>query len=111
MVYLLIYKLLIAIALPLETVMLPLIAKECFGQRSYDFLMGLIVSFNTFGYSVGSPLMNLIYDINGTYTGGMLVMAGLMVVVAIVMQFVITAAHRERTKIEAAMQSKTQGVS
>lgn len=107
MVYLILYKLLVGIALPLETVMLPLIAKECFGQRSYDFLMGLIVSFNTLGYSIGSPLMNLIFDKTGTYKSGMLAMAGLMALVAITMQLVITAAHKERKKIEAELLTRT----
>lgn len=95
-----VYKIIVAFGLPLETIMLPLIAKECFGQKSYAFLMGLMVSFNTLGYAIGSPLMNYIFDVNGTYSGGMLVMAGLMAVVAIVMQFVITAAHKERERVE-----------
>ena len=97
-----IYKIIVAFGLPLETIMLPLIAKECFGQKSYAFLMGLMVSFNTLGYSVGSPLMNLIFDITGTYSGGLIFMAGFLFVVAVVMQFVITAAHKERARVEAA---------
>jgi len=97
-----IYKIIVAFGLPLETIMLPLIAKECFGQKSYAFLMGLMVSFNTLGYSVGSPLMNLIFDMTGTYSGGLIFMAGFLVVVAVVMQFVITAAHKERARVEAA---------
>ena len=97
-----IYKIIVAFGLPLETIMLPLIAKECFGQKSYAFLMGLMVSFNTLGYSVGSPLMNLIFDMTGTYSGGLIFMAGFLVVVAVVMQFVITAAHKERKRVEAA---------
>lgn len=97
-----VYRLLMAFGLPLETIMLPLIAKECFGQRSYAFLMGLMVSFNTLGYALGAPLMNYAYDKTGTYTGALWVVAGMMVVVAVVMQLVITAAHRERKRIEAA---------
>ena len=93
-------EILTSFALPLETIMLPLIATELFGRKSYAFLMGLIVSFNTLGYAVGTPLMNLCYDLTGTYSGVMLVMCGVMVVVAVVMQFVITAAHRERERVE-----------
>lgn len=88
-------------ALPLETIMLPLIATELFGRKSYAFLMGLVVSFNTLGYAVGTPLMNLCYDLTGTYTAVMVVMCGVMVAVAVVMQFVITAAHKERERVEA----------
>ena len=100
-----IYKIIVAFGLPLETIMLPLIAKECFGQKSYAFLMGLMVSFNTLGYSVGSPLMNLIFDMTGTYTGGLIFMGCFLIVVAVVMQFVITAAHKERTRVEAALKN------
>jgi len=100
------HKILISFGLPLETIMLPLIAKECFGQRSYAFLMGLIVSVNTLGYSVGSPLMNLVFDRTGTYSGALFFMAGLMAVTAVVMQLVISAAHRERTIVEFSCKSE-----
>ena len=92
-----------AFALPLETIMLPLIATELFGHKSYAFLMGLMVSFNTTGYAVGNPLMNLAYDLTGSYTNIMVVMCGIMVAVSVVMQFVITAAHKERARVEAGM--------
>ena len=93
-------EILTSFALPLETIMLPLIATELFGRKSYATLMGLTVSFNTLGYAVGTPLMNLCYDLTGTYSNVMLVMCGVMVVVAIVMQSVISAAHRERERVE-----------
>lgn len=83
-------------ALPLETIMLPLIASECFGRKSFAFIMGLMVSFNTLGYAVGTPIMNYVYDVFGTYTPAMVAICGLMAVVAVVMQFVISAAHKER---------------
>ena len=93
-------EILTSFALPLETIMLPLIATELFGRKSYATLMGLTVSFNTLGYAVGTPLMNLCYDLTGTYSNVMLAMCGVMVVVAIVMQSVISAAHRERERVE-----------
>ena len=89
-----VYHIVVAFGLPLETIMIPLIAKDCFGQKSYASIMGLLVSFNTLGYSVGAPLMDLIFDMTGTYTGGLIVMSVCMVLVAVLMQFVITAAHR-----------------
>ena len=92
------YSCLSPFALPLETIMLPLIAKDLFGYHSYSQIMGLVVSINTLGYATGAPLMNLMYDLTGTYRPTMLVMAGLMVIVLITMQFAITAAHREREK-------------
>lgn len=95
-----VFKIVDSLGLPLETIMLPLITKECFGQKSFAFLMGLMVSVNTLGYSVGSPLMNLIYDITGTYSNGLIFMACFMAAVAVAMQFVITAAHKERVRVE-----------
>ena len=96
------YKTLESFGLPLETIMLPLIAKDCFGQMSYAQLMGLLVSFNTMSYAVGSPLMNTIYDLTGSYSAGVVLMLICLVFAATAMQFVITAAHRERERVEAA---------
>ena len=87
-------------AMPMETIMLPLIASECFGRKSFAFIMGLMVSFNTLGYAVGTPIMNYAYDVLGSYTPVMIVLCGLMAVVAVIMQFVISAAHREKKRKE-----------
>ena len=91
-----VYSCISPFALPLETIILPLIAKDLFGYHSYSQIMGLIVSVNTLGYATGAPIMNLMYDLTGTYRPTMLVMVGLMAAVAITMQFVITAAHKYR---------------
>ncbi len=88
-------------ALPLETIMLPLITSELVGRKSYGHTIGHVVAVNNLGYAVGSPLMNVCYDIFGTYTGVMAAMAGVMVVVAVMMQYAITAAHKERVALEA----------
>lgn len=94
------YQILAAFGLPLETIMLPLIATELFGHKSYAFLMGLMLSFNTLGYAVGAPIMNYAFDKTGTYTGIMVVMAITMVFVAVLMQLVISAAHKVRAEVE-----------
>ena len=86
--------------------MLPLIATELFGHKSYAFLMGLMLSFNTLGYAIGAPIMNWFFDKTGTYTGVMVVMAFMMIGVAILMQLVITAAHKVRSEVEATAQTK-----
>lgn len=96
------YKCIIAFGLPLETIMLPLITKECFGQKSYAFLMGLMLSVNTLGYAVSPPIMNYIFDVTGSYNIGIIGTIVIMAVVTVTMQFVITAAHKERQRVEAA---------
>ncbi|MBQ6798271.1 MAG: MFS transporter [Oscillospiraceae bacterium] len=92
-----IYSVIIPFALPLETIMLPLIAMDLFGHRAYSKIMGIFVSVNTFGYATGTPLMNLMFDLTGTYRPTMLVLVVILIGVGITMQFVITAARKTRT--------------
>jgi len=89
---------------PLETVMLPLYASDLFGNRSYAKVLGIFVSMNTAGCAVGSPAFNLCYDIFGSYVPALLLVAGIMAVILILLEFVISSAHKEQKKIEAASQ-------
>ncbi len=88
-----------AVALPLETVMLPLYADDLFGDKSYSKIMGIVIAANTFGYAVGSPLINFCYDIFGSYAPAYFIAAGLMIIVLVLTQIVITSAHRTRNMI------------
>lgn len=89
-----VFQIMCAFALPLETIMLPLITAEVFGQKSYAFIMGLMISFNVTGYAVGTPLLNLVFDITGTYQFALIIMAGVMVIITAAMQMVLTASHK-----------------
>ena len=103
-----------AIALPLETIMLPLYAADLFGEKSYTKILGLFVSFNTAGYAVGSPLINSFYDMFGNYKLIIFIMAGMMAIVMIALQFVISGAHKLRDEIlaqEASSVNATQSAS
>lgn len=91
-----IYCIATAFALPLETIMLPLLAKNLFGSHSYSKIMGIFVAVNTLGYATGVPLMNLSYDLIGTYRPIMLLLVCVLVTVALVMQVVITIARKDR---------------
>ena len=93
-----VYGILAAVALPLETIMLPNFALDLFGVKSFDKILGIFVSVNTAGYAVGVPLMNVSYDLWGTYKDTLLALAIIMAVIAVLLQFVITAAHKERKK-------------
>ena len=89
-----------AIALPLETIMLPLYAADLFGNKSYNKILGIFVSFNTAGYAIGSPLINGFYDLFGkNYRPMIFALAILMGIVMISLQFVITGAHKVRDEI------------
>lgn len=94
------YCILAALALPLETIMLPIFASDLFGQKSVNKFMGLFVSINTAGYAVGAPVVNLSYDVFGNYTVALVGSAIIMILVTVAMQYVITASHKERKRIE-----------
>lgn len=93
------YCIFAAMALPLETIMLPIFASDLFGQKSVNKFMGLFVSVNTAGYAVGAPVVNLSFDVFGNYTVALVASAVIMICVTFAMQYVITAAHNERKRI------------
>ena len=89
-----IYAILGGMALPLETVMLPIYAKDLFGQRAFSKVLGIFVSLNQVGYALGAPLMNMAYDLTGSYNIGLIVSAVLMAITIIMLQIVITSANK-----------------
>ncbi len=94
------YAVLAGLALPLETVMIPIYANDLFGDKSFSKVLGIFVSFNQIGYALGAPVLNLFYDFTGSYKTSLLVCIGLMLAVVTLLQFVITSAHKERKRIE-----------
>ncbi len=101
MVLCFVYLVLADIALPLETIMLPIYAGDLFGRKEYAKMLGICVSVNTAGYALGSPIVGFVFDAFKTYVPAFYVGAGLMLITAIVMQFVITSADKEKKRIEA----------
>jgi MFS family permease len=89
-----------SLALPLETVMLPIFANDLFGERSYNKMLGIIVSVNTAGFAAGALFMNTCYDLLGTYKAGLLVCAGIMLFIACAIQLAIGLAHKERRAVQ-----------
>ena len=94
-----IYSVFSSLALPLETIMLPIYASDLFGEASYEKILGFFVSVNVLGYAFGVPIVNLCYDIIGTYTPILIVSSVIMLAVTIVMQYVVTTSSRQRRKI------------
>lgn len=95
-----VYGIGISMAMPLETIMLPIYAADLFGEHSYNKIQGLFSAFNTAGFALGAPVANLCYDLTGSYNGALFAGGILITVATIVMQFVITAAHKEQIKAE-----------
>lgn len=96
-----VYGVLSRLALPLETVIVPLVAAELFGEKDFSKLLGIFVALNTAGYAVGNPLCNLVFDKVGTYSPMLIIMGALLVVLAVMFQFIITAAGKVHKQVEA----------
>ena len=93
-----IYVILSQFAMPLETVMLPLYASDLFGSRDYPHILGIFVSVNMAGFSVGAPVMNLCFDICHSYVPAIIAVGVMMAIMLVLIQFAIPSAHRERDK-------------
>ena len=88
--------------------MLPLYAKDLFGEKAYAKMVGLFIAINVMGYATGGPIVNFAYEKVGTYKPILLVITCVMIAVFIALQFVITAAHKTRRKVEAALENNTE---
>ena len=107
MVIALLYAALIAIGLPLETIMLSLFASELFGNRAFPKTMGIFAAVNTAGYAVGKPIANWVFDTFGSYNPIILTFGAIMLAVTIVFQFILNSAYKQRKIILAAVEEKT----
>jgi MFS family permease len=95
------FAVLYAVALPLETLVIPLIVNDLFGAASYDKILGIMTAMNYAGYAFGSPVTNLCYDMFGSYKPVLLLFSGLMIPICIVFQYVIRSANKapERSNV------------
>ena len=98
-----------AIALPLETIMLPLFASELFGNKSFAKMVGIFTAASTAGFAIGAPFANLCFDLFGNYNVAFIVFACFMIFVTVTMQFVVRSAHRDRELLE--LQESTETAS
>ena len=84
------------VALPLETVMLPLFASEMFGDKSFVKVVGIFSAANTAGLALGAPFANVCFDIFENYNLSFIILAHFMIFSVITMNFVVRAAHRDK---------------
>ena len=94
-----IYSVIAQCAMPLETIMLPIYASDLFGKKSYAKILGLFGSINVVGMAAGAPTMNLCFDKCGSYVPALIAVGCIMSAVLVLLQIVITKAHKEQTKI------------
>ena len=82
--------------------MLPLFAMELFGNKEYEKFVGIFASASTAGFAIGSPFGNVCYDLLGNYNLAFYVFGAMLIFVTVSMQFVLSAAKRDRNAIEKA---------
>ena len=94
-----IYAVISAVALPLETVMMPIFAGALFDKRDYNKILGMFVSINMAGFSLGAPIINAAYDATGSYRGVLLICGAVMVGVTICFQYIMRVAKKEEKTV------------
>lgn len=96
------YALFAPLALPLETVMIPIYVSEFFGEKSNNKILGIFVSVNTAGFALGAPIANFCFDAFGSYNIALYGAGILMIFVTCGMQFVTYAAEKQKQLLEKA---------
>jgi len=94
-----VYLLIAPFALPLETVMIPLLTKGLFGLKDFTKIMGYLVAVNTLGMAIGTSASNLVYDIVQSYVPCLQVLIVLFAVTAVLGIIAINMAQKDRKNI------------
>ena len=90
----LIFPVVFAVALPLETIMIPLIVADVFGTGAYNRFLGFFTAVTCAGFMVASPLSNLIFDACGSYRPAIIGYGCVMILVSFVLHITITLKKR-----------------
>ncbi len=93
------YGIFSALAMPLETIMLPIYVSDLFGQKSFDKALGIFVAVNVAGYAVGTPAVNFSFDLLGSYKPALFISCIIMVLVTIGMRIIIKTAKHEQIAV------------
>lgn len=88
------YPLFSALALPIDTIMLPLFASDFFGEKSYNKFLGILVSLKDTGYAMGTVVVNGFYDAFGNYKLAFIVCGIAMISSFFIMQYVERTAKK-----------------
>jgi len=96
------YSLISAVALPLETIMIPLVTAELFGRKSYAQMLGIVSAINTAGFSFGPPITNFIFDALGSYVPVFWAYLAVIVLITVAFMYAINAAYKDRKAAETA---------
>ncbi len=92
------YSILASLNGPIETVLLPIIALDMFGERSFNKTVGIITAITTAGQTLGSPLLSISYDITKSYNISFVISGILSVVVLIIMNYALLSSKKDKAK-------------
>ncbi len=95
-----IYSIVDPFALPLETVMIPLLVAELFRKELYTQILGYYLAVNYIGYAAGIPFVNLFYDIFGTYKGILVAYTVLLAAVFVVSLIAMKLAKQDKERTQ-----------
>ncbi len=91
-----IFALIFPFALPLETIVVPLIVEELFDRNEYIKVLGYTTAASNIGFAIGPLIVNKVYDGVGNYLPAIYFCMGLMAVIMVAFQFAITVAHKRK---------------
>ena len=100
-----IYSVCSSIALPLETIMIPLLVSEIFGKKCHAKIMGYYLGINFFGYASGGPIADFFKQNSSTYNGILSVFCIIMFVTATIIQITFIVAKKDRKAYEKKLES------
>ena len=95
-----IYSVCSSIALPLETILIPLLVSEIFGKKCHAKIMGYYLGINFFGYACGGPLADYFKRNSATYNGILTAFCVIMFITAMTIQTTFIVAKRDRNAYE-----------
>ncbi len=95
-----IFTVLLYLATPFETIMIPIIVLDLFGQKSFNKILAITTALFTVGHALNSPLLNLPYDFMNSYIVSFIVSAVASVLIIIVLNYSIISLKRTKTKLE-----------
>ena len=90
------HTVLIGIATPFETVMIPIIVLDLFGQRSFNKALAIITSLFTVGHALNAPLMNMPYDFMNSYIISFVLSTAAAAAIIIVLNFSMVSLKKRR---------------
>jgi MFS family permease len=77
-----VFAVLLGFAMPVETILVPLLVSDLLGRQVYTAMIGIFFAVMAGGIAAGNPLINVGYAAAGSYTPVLVIYAGLFAVCA-----------------------------